>query len=414
MQLLYNIGILFYGFSIRIAALFSIKARYFISGRKNWKKKYRTIKNDPAPKIWLHAASLGEMEQGVPILKKLRKALPHHHVVISFFSPSGYLNFKQRELAEHIVYLPLDLAQNAKQFVEIIKPELAIFIKYEIWPNYFKYLETKQIPIILAPAVFRPKQIYFRSYASSFFLPILKGISRILVQNEDSKILLLEHGITEVEVCGDSRFDQAIANSQEYYDGKRIEEFIGDKLCLIIGSSWAAEEKFLEKIITKFPNLKVVLAPHDVDLKNIQRLEKDLQQFGLSKFSENHWRQNDSILLIDNIGHLKKIYRYAHLALIGGGFGAGLHSTVEAIVYGIPVAFGPKHQKFIEVAEYLKYKIGYEIKDADDLIPILDSLDQKEYREDLHQRIEQYLKQKAGAADKISNEAIVLLKGDIR
>jgi 3-deoxy-D-manno-octulosonic-acid transferase len=152
LHLIYNTSILLYGFFIRIAALVSDKARNFISGRRNWKEKYRAIQNDPLPKIWLHAASLGEMEQGVPILKKLREALPNHQVIISFFSPSGYLNFKQRELAEYIIYLPLDLPQNAKRFVDLIKPELAIFIKYEIWPNYLKALEKKQIPLMFPPS----------------------------------------------------------------------------------------------------------------------------------------------------------------------------------------------------------------------------------------------------------------------
>jgi 3-deoxy-D-manno-octulosonic-acid transferase len=410
LHLIYNTSILLYGFSIRIAALFSGKARNFISGRRNWKKKYRAIQNDPLPKIWLHAASLGEMEQGVPVLKKLREALPNHQVIISFFSPSGYLNFKQRELAEHIIYLPLDLPKNAKQFVDLIRPELALFIKYEIWPNYFKELEKRQIPTILAPAVFRPKQIYFRPYASSFFIPILKGISRILVQNEESKKLLLEHRITQVEVCGDSRFDQAIANSQEHYDGQKIQEFIGNQPCLVIGSSWAAEEKFLEKIIPNLPSLKVILAPHDASANNIRRVENNLQQFGLSKFSDSNWQSQNSILLIDNIGHLKKLYRFAHIALIGGGFGAGLHSTVEAIVYGIPVAFGPKHQKFIEVADYLKYGIGFEISTANDLDSLLRKLEDPNFRAALGTKINHYLSTKTGAADKISAEAIRLLQ----
>jgi 3-deoxy-D-manno-octulosonic-acid transferase len=409
LHLIYNTSILLYGFFIRIAALFSDKARDFISGRRNWKEKYRAIQNDPLPKIWLHAASLGEMEQGVPILKKLREALPNHQVIISFFSPSGYLNFKQRELAEYIIYLPLDLPQNAKRFVDLIKPELAIFIKYEIWPNYLKALEKKQIPTILAPAVFRPKQIYFRPYVSSFFVPILKGISRILVQNEESQKLLLQHEIDQVEVCGDSRFDQAIANSQEHYDGQKIQEFIGDQLCLVVGSSWAAEERFLEKIIPAFPALKVILAPHDVSTNNIRRVENNLQQFGLSKFSDHEWQSQNSILLIDNIGHLKKLYRFAHIALIGGGYGAGLHSTVEAIVYGIPVSFGPKHHKFIEVAEYLKYDIGFELSHANDLNSILRKLEDPHFRIVLGTKIDHYLRTKTGAAEKISAEVIRLL-----
>jgi len=410
LQTLYNFGIQLYGLSIRIASLFSGKARDFIGGRKNWKKNLAASNKSSLPTIWLHAASLGEMEQGVPILKQLRKALPQHQFLITFFSPSGFNNFKQRDLAEQILYLPLDTPQNAKEFITLIQPDIAIFIKYEIWVNYFHVLKQKNIPLILAPAVFRPEQIYFKAFARSFFTPILRNISSILVQNEASLKLLEKHNIRGAEICGDSRFDQAIANKNQDYPAEKIEQFLGKSFCLALGSSWPPEEDILEQSLPSFPNVKVILAPHDVSPSNIKRIETKFSPFGVSKFSEEKWATENAILLIDNIGHLKKLYRFADFALIGGGFGAGLHSTVEAIVYGIPVAFGPKHYKFIEVAEYIQLSFGFEVKTSDEVLHILQKLEDKNLRLKLRDDIEEYLSHKTGAADKISAKVLQLLK----
>tara|TARA_R110002050_G_scaffold11037_1_gene37560 strand:+ start:2032 stop:3228 length:1197 start_codon:yes stop_codon:yes gene_type:complete len=393
-----------------MASLFSPKARDFIRGRKNWRKNFSEGNESSQPTIWLHAASLGEMEQGVPILKQLRKALPRHQFLITFFSPSGFNHFKQRDLAEHILYLPLDTPKNAREFIALIQPDLAIFIKYEIWVNYFRVLKQKNIPLILAPAVFRPEQVYFKAYARSFFTPILRNISSILVQNEASLSLLESHHIRGAEICGDSRFDQAMANKTEDYPSEKIKQFLGKSFCLTLGSSWPLEEDILEKSLPSFPDLKVILAPHDVSPDNIKRIETKFSPFGLNKFSEAKWSAEKSILLIDNIGHLKKLYRFADFAFIGGGFGGGLHSTVEAIVYGIPVAFGPKHYKFIEVNEYLKNDIGFEIKTSADFLAILRKLKDDHYRQKLRTKIEFYLESKTGAADKISAKALELLE----
>lgn len=409
MQLLYNIGITFYGIFIRFAALFSPKARDFIEGRKDWTKKYQSLAHNLQPRIWLHAASLGEMEQGVPILKKLQQALPEYQFVISFFSPSGFNNFKERELAKHIIYLPLDSPKNAKRFINILQPELAIFIKYEIWANYFNELKQNNIPLILAPALFRPQQIYFSAFAGSFFQDILGNIDSILVQNEASIRLLEKHHIMGAQICGDSRFDQAIDNRKVLYPSESFRDFLGDKFCLILGSSWQPEEDILEKALPAFPQLKVILAPHDVGASNIKRIETKFKDFGVSKFSDDTWDDSNPILIIDNIGHLKKLYRFANFALIGGGFGAGLHSTVEAVVYGIPVAFGPKHYKFFEVAEYIHHGFGFEIENADQFLRILRKLEDENLRKKLKGEIDEYLNHKTGAADKISAKALQLL-----
>lgn len=410
MQTLYNFGIQAYGLGIRIASLFSAKAQEFIGGRKDWRAQYLSIKKDPKAKIWLHAASLGEMEQGVPILKKLRKELPHHHIVISFFSPSGYLNFKQRDLAEHIIYLPLDSPRNAGDLIKIIKPELSIFIKYEIWINLFKALNKEKLPLILAPAVFRSNQIYFQPIAKNFFLPVLNSIDKIMVQNIASQNLLKAHNITKVEICGDSRFDQAIANTREEYVQEKVVSFLEDRFCLIFGSAWPPEEAFIQEILNSFPKIKIILAPHDVSEANIHRITKKFAGHGVNLFSDEKWNNDKPILIINNIGHLKKLYRYAQAAFIGGGYGTGLHSTVEAVAYKIPVFFGPKHHKFQEVSEFISGGFGFQIESETELLGILRKLQEQGYRKELRGKIEKYLPTKTGAADKICAVALKLLE----
>lgn len=410
MQKIYNLGILAYGLGIRIGSLFSDKAREFIRGRKDWRKRYSAINQDPKAKIWLHAASLGEMEQGVPILKKLRKELPQYHFIISFFSPSGYLNFKQRDLAEHIIYLPLDSPKNARDLIALIKPDLSIFIKYEIWVNLFKELNKEQIPLILAPAVFRSDQIYFKPFTKNFFLPVLNSIDKILVQNIASQNLLARYQVAQVEICGDSRFDQAVANTKEDYSQEKISRFLGDKFCLIFGSAWPPEEAFIGAILNALPEIKIILAPHDVSEGNIQRITKKFAGQGFNLFSNEKWDNHKPILIINNIGHLKKLYRFAQAAFIGGGYGSGLHSTVEAVVYKIPVFFGPKHHKFLEVSEFIREGFGFTIENENELLGILRKLQKQDYREEMRGKIERYLPSKTGAADKICEAALKLLE----
>jgi len=354
--------------------------------------------------VWLHAASLGEMEQGVPVLKALREKLSDHQFVISFFSPSGYNNFKDRELADAIVYLPLDLPKNARDFVKILKPDLAIFIKYEIWPNFLKALKKQKVKTLLAPAVFRANQIYFKPYGG-FFRSALKAFDSILVQDLDSLKLINKIGL-RADICGDSRFDQALEIKNSDYQVAGLNEWISNQLCLITGSSWPKEEALLVELLKQKPHLKLIIAPHEVESDNIQRVHDLFHDFGVNRFSESTWKDQNQVLIIDNIGQLKKLYRYGDLVLVGGGFGVSVHSTVEPSVYQVPIAFGPNHKKFVETKEMIAKGLAFEINNSAELSSFVEGFENKGEREAFKPKMQQYLDTKVGAAKKISEAAL--------
>lgn len=410
MSLVYNIAIYFYGWLIGLASLFNSKAKDWIQGRENWRKTLAKLPLKEGKRIWLHAASLGEMEQGIPVLKALRKELPDYQFIISFFSPSGYQNFKDRDLVEAIIYMPLDTPKNATDFVSLLQPDLALFIKYEIWPNHLKALSKSGVKTLLAPAVFRSSQIYFKPYGG-FFRKALQQFDAILVQDQMSHDLLKKIEIKN-SICGDSRFDQALQVKSLAYAVEELPNWINQQLCLIAGSSWPKEEELLKDLLTRQRELKVIVAPHEVAEENIQRIEGLFKEFGVSRFSMKHWGPNHQVLIIDNIGQLKKLYRYADLAFIGGGFGVSVHSTVEPAVYEIPIAFGPKHQKFIETREMLELGLAQEIRNLHYLEGFIDDYHLEAKRLSFKPKMKSYLKAKIGASEKISQTALSFLNHD--
>ncbi len=409
LHFLYNIGIRAYGLAIRIVAIFNNKAQLWLIGRKKWRSELSQLNLDEGQLLWIHSASLGEIEQGVPVIKNLRNKRPDLKVVISFFSPSGYLNFKQRELADAIIYLPLDLPKNAKDFLQLLQPDLALFLKYEIWPNFLSELKKKGIPTVLAPAVFRDDQIYFKPYGG-YFRRALEHFQNILVQDQKSLELLKIIGIS-ADICGDSRFDQAQKIKESPFELNGLDEWIDQKLCLVAGSSWPKEEELLVRLLKGNKALKLILAPHEVEPKNISRLSKEFEDFGLNLFSESAWSAKNQVLIVDNIGQLKMLYRFADLALIGGGFGQSVHSTVEPAIYEIPIAFGPNHKKFVETKEMVQQELAFEIHHFQDLDNYIKRFNPQEARAEFKPRMHQYLKQKTGAADKISKVLETLLDG---
>jgi 3-deoxy-D-manno-octulosonic-acid transferase len=408
MFLLYSFGIWLYGMAIKLAGPFNTKARSWVNGRKNWRQdlKYFRQKNNK-PVLWLHAASLGEMEQGLPLLEHLKSNYSEKYaLVVSFFSPSGYLNFKQRGLVDAVFYLPLDLKANTRDFVNTLNPSLAVFIKYEIWFNFIQELNRKQVKIMLAPALFRSDQIYFRSWAKSFFLPRLKLIDNILVQNQSSQKLLAAYGIKST-ICGDPRFDRAQAVAIENYQNRVLEEFSKASFCLIAGSSWPPEEKILQRALRENARIKLILAPHEVKAANLKSLKKQFDEFGTSFLSElkNSDKSSGRVIIIDSIGLLKKLYRYGDLAFIGGGFGKSVHSTVEPIIYNIPVCFGPHHRKFPEPSAMIAAGAGFELNTAEDLIKLLSTLERPQELQEVKECAQEFAQSKLGAS-RIINEAV--------
>ncbi|MGM9477938.1 3-deoxy-D-manno-octulosonic acid transferase [Pedobacter sp. GSP4] len=369
MLLLYIIGIRVYTLLIRIFSLFNPKAKLFINGRKN---VYTQIVQQINPKekhIWFHFASLGEFEQGRPVLEKLKELYPAKKIVVTFFSPSGYEIRKNYALAD-VFYLPIDTAANAKRFIASINPEMAIFTKYEFWHFYFKELKDRNIPLYVISGIFRENQAFFKWYGG-FYRNILKAVSYFFVQNEESKKLLHSIGLTNVTINGDTRFDRVFESAQNPKQLPIIEAFIGQSPTLICGSTWPEDEKLLAGLPSKYPDWKFIIAPHEIHESHIESIEKQFSAGSLrfSALSSGNQTPNAShqTLIVDNIGMLSALYQYGKVAYVGGGFGTGIHNTLEAAAFGLPVIFGPKYDKFQEAKDLIALGAAKSISSIDEL-----------------------------------------------
>jgi len=354
MGLIYNIGIYFYGAFIFLASLFNKKARML---RKGQQQAFAQLKRHIEPNtryVWFHAASLGEFEQGRPVIEQLKRDKPETKILLTFFSPSGYEVRKNYAVADIVSYLPLDVPGNAWYFVNLVKPSKAIFIKYEFWPNYLLALQGNNIPAISISAIFRPEQIFFKEYGK-WYKKLLQTFQHIFVQDKASKELLHMHGINNVTVAGDTRFDRVYDLYQQAKQLPLIEEFVkGAERVIVAGSTWPKDEELLVQYLRLHPDVKLIIAPHEVHASHITEISKLLD----GKFVRYSDATNDNVkttncLVIDIIGILSSVYRYSHVAYIGGGFGVGIHNTLEAAVYGIPVVFGTNYQKFREARELI-------------------------------------------------------------
>jgi len=355
MQTLYSLLILITSALLRIAALFNQKLGLFVSGRK---KVFETLKDAISKSdqtIWMHVASLGEYEQGLPLLKKIKSDLPGHKILLTFFSPSGYEVRKHSPYADVITYLPLDTHGNAQRFIRITNPKLAIFIKYEIWPNYLGFLKQSGVPVVLVSAIFSKRQIFFKPWGG-LMRNTLKAFTHFFVQDDNSKKLLNGLHFQNVTVIGDTRFDRVA----EILDGDTtldfMEEFTKNEICLVAGSTWPEDETLLVPFInTQKRPLKYVIAPHNIKATHIQKLVDciDKKVILYSQLNTLDPKEYD-VLVVDTIGMLTKIYSYAHIAYVGGGFATGLHNTLEPAVFGIPVVIGPDYHGFKEARELVK------------------------------------------------------------
>lgn len=368
MNILYSIGIYFIDLTIRIAAPFNPKARAFVNGRKDLFSKLRTALMAPEePILWIHCASLGEFEQGRPIIERLKDEYPKYKILLTFFSPSGFEAKKSYSNADYIFYLPWDYKRNAKKFIEMTKPKLAIFIKYEFWHNYINELATKKIPLISASSIFREDQIFFKKYGS-FFRSSLKQIDHFFVQNEDSKKLLKRINIANVTVSGDTRFDRVNQIATQAKEIEIVKEFKGPDNVFVIGSCWPEDLEILIPFInSQSGKLKFIIAPHEIKESFINEIEKSLEVNSIRYSKANSQVSKSDVLIIDNIGMLSRLYQYGEYAFIGGGFGKGLHNILEAACYGIPVFFGNKnYQKFQEAKDLIMRGGAFEVSDYTD------------------------------------------------
>jgi len=367
MLLLYNFGIHLYYFIAIIASNFNAKAKAWINGRKE--QQIAVFHKS----IWFHFASLGEFEQGRPVLEAVKAEYPGHPIVVTFFSPSGYEIRKNTPLADAVYYLPLDTPRNAAEFIKTIDPVAAIFTKYEYWYHYFDQLHQQQIPLYVVSAIFRPGQIFFKWYGS-LHRQMLTKVTQLFVQDEDSRQLLSTIEITNALVSGDTRFDRVYTNALQPKSLPVIEEFKNNSPVFVAGSTWPADEELLVNLIKQYPGWKFIFVPHEIPEDKVNRLMSLLPADRTIRFSSisalSTPLSNYQTMVIDNIGMLSSLYQYGEIAYIGGGFGAGIHNTLEAAAFGLPVIFGPNYSKFKEARDLVTLQGGFSINDKAQLIAI--------------------------------------------
>ncbi|MFM9826491.1 3-deoxy-D-manno-octulosonic acid transferase [Flavobacterium sp.] len=352
MHLIYNIIVQIADFILKIIAVFHPKIKLFVAGRKSVFEILQNKINPGDQIIWFHAASLGEYEQGLPVIEKIKEKYPEHKILLSFFSPSGYEVRKNNPVAEITIYLPLDTKKNVSRFLKLVHPEMAFFIKYEFWPNYLFELNKLKIPTYLISGIFRENQIFFKWYGG-FYRKVLDTFTYFFVQNESSKKLLLKLNKTNVAVSGDTRFDRVATILEKDNSLDYIEEFKNNILTIVIGSSWPKDEYLLTSFINNYKGkIKFIIAPHNINSDQIIALKKSITKKSIL-FSERSGinLSEFDVFIIDTVGILTKIYSYADIAYVGGGFGhPGVHNIIEPATFGIPIVIGPNFSHFAEAA----------------------------------------------------------------
>ncbi len=376
MRLLYTIGIFFYRCGIAVASLFNSKAKLWMRGRKGLFEQLGNTFDGTQRPVWVHCASLGEYEQAKPVIEQIKCVSPHTQVLLTFFSPSGYEVSKSDPLPDYIFYLPIDLPRKVKQFMNAVRPQIAIFVKYEFWFNYMFELNRQGIPFYYISAIFRPSQYFFKKTGRWFGLQLQKA-SFFFVQNAESKALLESIGITQVEICGDTRFDRVYDIAKQSDTIPFMESFQQGAPIIVAGSTWAPDEQVLAQVLEALPQYKMVVAPHEISRS--ADLLKAFASFPCTCLSKGDEQElsNSRVLIIDTIGLLKKLYRYGRICYVGGGFKTGLHNTLEAAVYGTPVFFGPEYQKFNEAVALVNRHGAFSISNADELLQKIHYFDEK-------------------------------------
>lgn len=402
MKLFYTIGINLYSAFVHFASLWNAKAKKWVNGRKDsWKKIEefcRLISSDSSKNTyWFHCASLGEFEQGRPLIEAIKKR-ETCYVVVSFFSPSGYEIRKNYELADLVIYLPSDSKKNASRFYKLIQPNQVFFVKYEFWANYIFEAKKLNIPLYSIAAVFRKNQIFFKFYGG-YMRQVLTAITKIFVQDMSSQVLLRSINIDAV-VSGDTRYDRVMNNSKNALKFELISDFCGNNKVMVLGSVWAEDLTTISNVICNLSSdWKVIIAPHEIDEAHLREAESFFQAKKLIRYSKLESGADCDLLLIDNVGMLMHLYGYANIAYVGGAFKTGLHNILEPASFGLPVIFGPYHSKFPEAQLFIDNGIGFSIKDATEFSKIFTTISAS----NLKNKVEDFMNTKTGAAQVILN-----------
>ena len=403
---MYNLIIYLYQLGVIIASLFNEKVRKMWRGER---EAIRILKDKVDPNaryVWFHAASLGEFEQGRPLMEQLRRDHPEYKILLTFFSPSGYEVRKNYEGADIICYLPLDTITNARRFLRTIRPVMAFFIKYEFWYNYLHILSHRGVPVYSVSSIFRPGQVFFRWYGRQYS-HVPKCFTRFYVQNEVSRELLSTIGITDVSVVGDTRFDRVLQIKSAAKQLPVVENFVGKSKCFIAGSSWQPDEEIFIPWLNEHRDWKVVIAPHVIGEEHLQQIEKMLEGRKVVRYTEANVDSvaDAEVLIINCFGLLSSIYRYADVTYVGGGFGVGIHNTLEAAVWDVPVIFGPNNQRFQEAQGLKACGGGQEIHSADDFQRIMQHfIKEPASMKEAGRQSGQFVEQMTGATRKILSD----------
>jgi 3-deoxy-D-manno-octulosonic-acid transferase len=407
MNALYDLSIFFYSILIRLTAPFNIKARQISKGRKQtFADLQAKIKHD-RPIVWVHCASLGEFEQGRPIIEAIRQQHSDYRILLTFFSPSGYEIRKNYDLPDYICYLPADTKKNAQMLIELVRPEIVFFVKYEFWFHYIHELKKKNIPLYLVSAIFRENQLFFKNTPwGKWYRKMLFGFEQFFVQDDQSVILLHRVGIKNVTKAGDTRFDRVAEIARNGKTIPLVEKLKGNRLLVVAGSTWKPDEELLIQYIHSHPETKFIIAPHETKKANIERLISLLKNpvICYTEATEESV-MNKQVMIVDTIGILSSIYKYADLSYIGGGFGVGIHNTLEASIFGMPIVFGPNYQKFNEAKTMVSLGIAFSINNFPSLNLIFDQLlSDSEKRNFITEECSNFINQNLGASQIILNK----------
>ena len=397
---MYNFAINLYSSAAKLDSLFNKKVKKMIVGQQACFETLRTKIEPDRRYLWFHAASLGEFEQGRPLMEYIRQAYPMYGILLTFFSPSGYEVRKNYEGADIVCYLPFDKPKLVRRFLDLAKPYMAFFIKYEFWKNYLDELHRRQVPTYSVSSIFRANQVFFKSYGKGY-RQVLHNFDHLFVQNETSKDLLQGIGVTNVTVAGDTRFDRVQQIRQQAKELPLLEAFKQGKLTFVAGSSWQPDEDLFIEYFNHHPEVRLVIAPHVIGEDHLQQIISKVEG-KVVRYTQATMEnvQDARCLLIDCFGLLSSIYRYGEIAYIGGGFGTGIHNTVEAAVYGVPVIFGPNHQRFMEAKDLIACGGAFSVNDGNELNDLLDKLlSDSSFLQDTGHRAGSYVSSRIGATD---------------
>ncbi len=413
MKTIYTGLIILYSLIAGAGSLFNSKARKWVNGRRGWRGQLRSFSRGEGKVLWVHCASLGEFEQGRPVIEKIVKEQPGWKVVLTFFSPSGYEVRKDYSGADLVMYLPADIPVNVRYFLDNVSPDLVLIVKYEFWYNYLSELKRRNIPTYLVSGVFRPGQYFFRWYGR-FARRVFPVFSRIFVQDEQSCRLLAGIGYDRCSVTGDTRFDRVSRIAEASRDLPAIDRFRGNEKLFVAGSSWEEDEDIIIRYINGNPGaMKWIIAPHEIDEAHLRRIEKKIVP-GTVRYSGYRDESDEArVIIIDNIGMLSSVYRYASIAAVGGGFGRGIHNILEPACWGIPVLFGPNHTKFREAHHLIERGGAVAFEDFDTFSAVVEKyLTDPAALKAAGEASYAYISENKGATDRVYSEIFENKDGD--